>query len=102
LALGMAEPKGAEAQAAALRAAAAVLLKELADPAYPHREDAFTLAETLGRANWGWAWRVSGALQAGPLRQRQYRGSGLDAWARLPEWEDEAPRGEAGTLAVDS
>ena len=102
LALGMAEPKGAEAQAAALRDAAAVLLKELADPAYPHREDAFTLAETLGRASWSWAWRVSGALQAGPLRQRQYRGSGLDAWSRLAEWEDEAPRGEAGSAPVDS
>jgi len=107
LALGMAEPKGAEAQAAALRDAAAVLLKELADPAYPHREDAFTLAETLARpsggsAGWSWAERVSGALQAGPLRPRQYRGSGLDAWSRLPEWEDEAPRGEAGSAPVDS
>ena len=85
LALGMAEPKGAEAQAAALRDAAAMLLRKLADPAYPGREDAFTLAETLGRAGWSWAWRVSGALQAAPLRQRQYRGSGLDAWSRLPE-----------------
>ncbi|AQR63223.1 helicase [Brevundimonas sp. LM2] len=102
LALGMAEPKGAEAQAAALRDAAAVLLKELADPAYPHREDAFTLAETLGRAGWAWADRVTGALQAGPLRARQHRGSGLDAWSRLPEWEDEAPRGEAGSSPVDS
>ncbi len=102
LALGMAEPKGAEAQAAALRDAAATLLSELADPAYPHREDAFTLAETLGRAGWAWAWRVSGALQAGPLRQRQHRGSGLDAWSRLAEWEDEAPRGEAGSAPVDS
>ena len=102
LALGMAEPKGAEAQAAALRDAAAVLLKALADPAFPHREDAFTLAETLGRAGWSWTWRVSGALQAAPLRQRQYRGSGLDAWSRLAEWEDEAPRGEAGSAPVDS
>ena len=107
LALGLIEPKGAEAQAEALRHAAGALLRELADPAYPHREDALTLAETLGRASgggvgWGWAWRVSGALQSQPMRQRQYRGSGLDAWSRLPEWEDEAPRGEAGSVAVDS
>ncbi|MBU1384520.1 MAG: ATP-dependent DNA helicase [Alphaproteobacteria bacterium] len=102
LAMGQAEPKGAEAQAAALRKAADGLLKELADPAYPDREAAFTLAETLGRAGWGWGWRVLGALQHQPVRDRNLRGSGLDAWSRLPEWEDEAPRGEAGSAPVDS
>ncbi|RZJ06156.1 MAG: ATP-dependent DNA helicase [Brevundimonas sp.] len=102
LALGQSEPKGAEAQAQALRDAAGALLRELADPAYPNREDAFTLAETLGRAGWAWSWRVSGALQHQPLRARRERGSGLDAWSRLPEWEDEAPRGEAGSAPVDS
>src|SRR5690606_170011 len=45
LALGLPEPKGAEAMAAALRQAAGMLLRELADPAYPGREDAFTLVE---------------------------------------------------------
>src|SRR5690606_17262334 len=102
LALGRPEPKGAEAQALALRAAAAALLKELAGPDYPRREDAFTLVETLARAGWAWAWRVSGALQAQPVRERRHRGSGLDVWSRLPEWEDEAPRGEAGSAPVDS
>lgn len=102
LAMGMSEPKGAEAQAEALRRAADGLLKELAEPAYPDREAAFTLAETLGRAGWGWGWRVLGALQHQPVRERQHRGSGLDAWSRLAEWEDEAPRGEAGSAPVDS
>ena len=102
LAMGQSEPKGAEAQAVALREAALGLLKELADPAYPHREDAFTLNETLARAGWSWSWRVAGALQHQPLRARQYRGSGLDVWSRLAEWEDEAPRGEAGSAPVDS
>ncbi|MDP2763374.1 MAG: ATP-dependent DNA helicase, partial [Brevundimonas sp.] len=102
LAMGMSEPRGAEAQAQALMDAASGLLKELADSAYPDREAAFTLAETLGRAGWSWAWRVSGALQHQPLRERQHRGSSLDAWSRLPEWEDEAPRGEAGSAPVDS
>ncbi|MGA0546471.1 ATP-dependent DNA helicase [Brevundimonas sp. VNH65] len=102
LALGMDEPRGAEALAAALREATGALLAELADPAYPGREDAFTLNETLGRAGWAWAGRVAEALQAAPLRTRQHRGSGLDAWSRLPEWEDEAPRGEAGSAPVDS
>jgi ATP-dependent DNA helicase DinG len=102
LAMGQAEPKGAEAQAEALRRAADGLLRELADAAYPDREAAFTLAETLGRAGWAWGWRVLGALQHQPVRERQHRGSGLDAWSRLPEWEDEAPRGEAGSAPVDS
>ena len=102
LAMGMSEPKGAEAQAEALRRAADGLLRELADPAYPDREAAFTLAETLGRAGWAWAWRVTGALQHQPVRDRNHRGSGLDVWSRLPEWEDEGPRGEAGSAPVDS
>ncbi|KQW86706.1 ATP-dependent DNA helicase [Brevundimonas sp. Root1279] len=102
LAMGLEEPKGAEAQATALRAAADGLLRELSDPAYPHREDAYTLNETLARAGWSWAWRVSGALQHHPLRARQHRGSGMDVWSRLAEWEDEAPRGEAGSAPVDS
>ena len=102
LALGQPEPKGPEAQASALRAAADALLRELAEPAYPLREDAFTLNETLGRAGWAWSWRVAGALQHQPLRARQHRGSGLDVWSRLVEWEDEAPRGEAGSAPVDS
>src|SRR5690606_8794068 len=89
-------------QALALRSAAGALLKELAGPDYPRREDAFTLVETLARAGWAWAWRVSGALQAQPVRERRHRGSGLDVWSRLPEWEDEAPRGEAGSAPVDS
>ncbi|MGQ2990556.1 MAG: ATP-dependent DNA helicase [Brevundimonas sp.] len=102
LSMGLEEPKGAEQQATALRQAAGLLLTELADPAYPGREDAFTLNETLSRAGWPWADRVAAALQSSPLRARQYRGSGLDVWSRLPEWEDEAPRGEAGSAPVDS
>ncbi len=102
LAMGMSEPKGAEAQAQALRDAAAALLTELTDPAYPQREDAVTLAETLDRAGWSWAPRVLAALQTQATRERRHRGSGLDAWSRLPEWEDEPPRGEAGSAPVDS
>ena len=102
LALGQSEPKGAEDQAAALRHAAETLLRELADAAYPGREEAYTLAATLERAGWAWGPRVVQALQAQPLKPRRERGSGLDAWSRLPEWEDEAPRGEAGSSPVDS
>jgi hypothetical protein len=43
---------------------------------------------------------VIGALrsvQAG----NQFRGSGLDVWARIPEWEDQAPPGESGSRPID-
>lgn len=102
LALGEPEPVGAEAQAVALRAAAAALLRELTHPDYPGREEAVTLNETLGRAGWAWSPLVAEALAAQPVRERKYRSAGLDVWARLPEWEDEAPRGEAGSAPVDS
>ena len=96
LALGLAEPKSAEEQAAALREAAGLLLRELAEPAYPEREAAYGLALTMQRAGWAWGARVVQALEAGGARARQHRSAGLDVWSRLTEWEDEAPRGEAG------
>ncbi|MFN7359265.1 MAG: ATP-dependent DNA helicase, partial [Brevundimonas sp.] len=102
LAVGLAEPAGPEAQALALREAVGLLLDELAGPDYPAREAAFTLNETLARAGWPWADHVRAALSARPLRERRERSSGLDVWSRLPEWEDEAPRGEAGCSPVDS
>ena len=102
LALGLAEPRTPEEQAASLREAAVLLLRELAQPSYPEREAAYVLAQTLERAGWAWGERASVALRAGGVRQRQHRGSGLDVWARLAEWEDEAPRGEAGSAPVDS
>nr|WP_222934256.1 ATP-dependent DNA helicase [Caulobacter sp. 17J80-11] len=102
LALGMPEPVGAEAQASALREACRVLLEELAASPWPNREEALQLAETLGRAGWGWATRAAGALRSGPIRERRHRGSGVDVWTRLPEWEDQAPLGEPGSMPVDA
>ena len=94
LALGLAEPKGAAQQAQALREVCRVLLSELALEPRPSREEALAVAETLGRASWAWAPAVIGALRSAPLG-RPWRGSGLDVWSRSPEWEDQAPPGEA-------
>ena len=102
LSLGLAEPRSAEDQAGALREAAGLLLGELAAPAYLEREAAYVLALTMQRAGWAWGDRVVQALKDGGVRARQHRGSGLDVWSRLTEWEDEAPRGEAGSAPVDS
>jgi len=77
-ALGLHAPHGAEGFAAVLAPAADQLLAELADPAYPGRNEALSLAESLRRAGWGWGEAVVRALRAQPIRHRHYRGSGLD------------------------
>ncbi|MFN3513112.1 MAG: ATP-dependent DNA helicase [Phenylobacterium sp.] len=99
LALGLEEPKGAAAQAAALREACTRLLAELAAEPQPSREEALALAETLARAGWAWGPAVIGALRSAPVGN-QFRSSGLDVWTRIMEWEDQAPAGEAGSKPV--
>ena len=99
-ALGLPEPRGAAEQAATLRDAAFALLAELAAAPEPSREEALAVAETLARAGWCWGVAVLSALRSAPSGN-QFRSSGLDVWARLPEWEDQAPPGEAGSKPID-
>ncbi|HEY0435407.1 MAG TPA: DEAD/DEAH box helicase, partial [Phenylobacterium sp.] len=98
-ALGLAEPKGAEAHARVLREAVGLLLAELAAAPEPSREEALAIAETLARGGWAWGTAVVGALRSQPVGN-MFRTSGLDAWSRLSEWEGEAPPGEAGSKPV--
>ncbi|HVN00954.1 MAG TPA: ATP-dependent DNA helicase [Caulobacteraceae bacterium] len=100
IALGLPEPRGAAEQATALREVAVRLVAELAEAPTPSREEALAVAETLGRANWAWAPAAIGALRSRPLG-RPWRGSGLEIWSRLPEWEDQAPPGEAGSKPIE-
>ncbi|HTX48823.1 MAG TPA: ATP-dependent DNA helicase, partial [Caulobacteraceae bacterium] len=100
LAVGLAEPRGAAEQAAALREVCAGLLAELAAGPKPSREEALAVAETLARASWPWAPAAIAALRTQPIG-RPWRGSGLEVWSRLPEWEDQAPPGEAGSKPID-
>ena len=99
LALGLPEPRGAEAQALTLRDACAVLLAELSAAPEPSREEALAQAETLARAGWAWGPAVIGALRSAPVGNA-FRTSGLDVWTRLIEWEAEAPPGEAGSRPI--
>lgn len=94
-ALGLPEPHGPAEQAAVLREAAAALLDELAATPTPSREEALAVAETLARGGWAWGAPVLGALRSAPAGN-QFRSSGLDVWARIAEWEAEAPVGEPG------
>ena len=98
-ALGLAEPKGAAAQAVALREVCGLLLAELAAAPEPSREEALAVAETLARGGWPWGSAVVAALRSQPVGN-MFRTSGLDAWARLAEWEGEPPPGEAGSKPI--
>jgi ATP-dependent DNA helicase DinG len=100
LALGLPEPRNAAEQAAALGDVCKGLLAELAERPTPSREEALAVAETLGRASWAWAAAALGALRSAPIG-RPWRGTGLEVWSRLPEWEDQAPSGEAGSKPID-
>ena len=99
LALGQAEPKGAQAQAEALRAACTQLLAEIAQAPQPSREEALALAETMMRAGWAWGPSVVAALRSAPVGN-QFRTSGMDVWTRIAEWEDQAPPGEASSRPI--
>jgi ATP-dependent DNA helicase DinG len=98
-ALGLAEPKGAAAQAKTIRAVCQTLLDALAADPWPSREEALALAETLARAGWAWGPLTLAALRSRPIG-RPWRGSGLDVWSRLSEWEESAPVGEPGSKPV--
>jgi ATP-dependent DNA helicase DinG len=100
-ALGLAEPKGAAEQAQTLREACRALLEELAAAPEPSREEALALAETLGRGGWAWGQAAVAALRSLPVGNA-FRTSGLDAWMRIPEWEAEAPAGEAGSKPIEA
>jgi ATP-dependent DNA helicase DinG len=99
LALGLAEPRGVVAQASVLKVAAETLLAELAAAPWPSREEALALAETLQRAGWAWGPRAVDALRSQPIG-RAWRGSGVDVWTRLSEWEDAGPSGEPGSKPI--
>ena len=100
-AIGLEEPRGATAQASALRTVAAALLQELAEVPTPNRDEALAIAETLARAGWAWGPLAVAALRSGPLRGT-LRGAGLDVWTRLAEWEDSAPPGQPGSTPISA
>ena len=98
-ALGLPEPKSPADQAQTLNIACRQLLEELAASPWPSREEALALAETLARAGWAWGLNCVQALRSAPVRDG-FRGSGLEVWGRIPEWEDQAPAGEAGSRPI--
>ena len=100
IAVGLPGPADPAAQASSLRRIAEILLGELAAAPATARDLALAQAEAMGRAGWSWAAAVIGALRSQPPG-RPWRNDGLDVWARLREWEDQAPPGEVGSKPID-
>ena len=91
--MGVGLPQTPEDSAKALHAVARALLEEAAAL---EREKIAPLLDTLARAGWRWAKILTGepqALQGSPI-------AGMEAWRALPQWDDEAPVGVAGSQAV--
>ncbi len=100
-ALDLPVPATAEAEARTLIAIAGALLDEIADRA--HREPPETQALALAMHHGGWAWGapVLAALGVAADTPRPRGLSGLDAWKRLPVWEDEPPATPPASHAVE-
>lgn len=84
-------------EAAVLPAVAQHLLEELRTA--PDAAEAARIAQTMGRDGWPWTPFVLAAL--GWEQGAEGRGSGLDVWNRLPEWEEPPPAPPPLGLAVD-
>jgi ATP-dependent DNA helicase DinG len=91
-ALGLLVPADEGASAGFLRDAAAALVGRMDDP-WREREGAWSVAQTLARLRWPWAAIVAKAVLQPPEYER-----GL--FARLPEWEEAAPRPPARTVDI--
>lgn len=97
-ALGLAIPRTPEQCAASLHAIAARLLEEVARWPQDVRTALAPLVGTLERAGWRWAPllapHVGEVPHGSPI-------AGLEAWRGLPQWEDEAPVGDPGSLGLE-
>jgi ATP-dependent DNA helicase DinG len=89
-----------EELAVELLTAARTLAQTLANEDYPGRDQAAALARTMDKAGWAWGPVVTAAL--GPPKSYADTGwlTGLEAWKKLPEWEETAARGKPGNRPV--
>ncbi|MEX2648704.1 MAG: ATP-dependent DNA helicase [Alphaproteobacteria bacterium] len=92
--LGLPPPADLAGQARILLEAARALLAELTRLPSAARATAAAIAATMARGDWPWAPAVQAALGAGVAP------GGLDVWRRLPEWQEQAGRAQAGSESV--
>ncbi len=87
-------PPEADADVAPFLREAAAALLATTDGAWPEREGAWNSLGALTRLRWPWAPLLSRHLTKPATSER-----GL--WARLPEWEEVAPRPAPRTVVID-
>ncbi len=98
-ALDLAPPQSLEDQPLVLHQAVVLLLGEVSQSAGD--EHLLALARTLSKAGWAWSRTVLEALDGDNGGSgTSSRGSGLEAWARLPEWQEQAPLPAPGNRPV--
>ncbi len=78
-----------------LLACAGKMLATLTDPAWPERMGAWDAAQGLSRARWNWAGAVTSRV---PMP----RASEPGLFARLPEWEESAPRPQPRPVTIST
>ncbi|MCW5745362.1 MAG: ATP-dependent DNA helicase, partial [Alphaproteobacteria bacterium] len=100
-ALDLVVPATPEAEARALIAAADALLEELADRASREPPETAAVALAMHHGEWTWGPAVLAALGVAPDTPRPRGLAGLDAWKRLPAWEDDPPATPPGSQPVD-
>ncbi len=98
-ALELAPPESLEDEPLVVHQAVVQLLGELTHQS--GNEHLLALARTLSKAGWAWSRTVLEALggEAGASSGTS-RGTGLEAWARLPEWQEQAPLPAPGNHPV--
>ena len=99
-ALNLAEPHTPEDTARILHKSAGALFDALAGFASEEKERARKTAAFMAKAGWRWGPAVLAVLgEAEPMASPL---TGIDAWRRLAEWEDEPPPPRPGSLPVET
>ncbi|WP_181814845.1 ATP-dependent DNA helicase [Sphingomonas aracearum] len=91
---GLAAPERDEDVAAFLRTATERLLEVPAGD-WPEREGAWTSLRSLGRLRWAWTPLLADRIAAPKENERWL-------FAKLPEWEETAPRAAPRTVTIDA
>jgi ATP-dependent DNA helicase DinG len=100
--LGLALPNTLEQEAETLFAAAATLLRELADPDRPVGADARPIAQAMSRGGWAWGPAALAALGIDEAPKDRNPARGLKVWEKLKEWGDVQYEEPLGNWPVES